>query len=820
MATFNYSFCYLTIISTKKLLTNTIIRYNRVEDVNVLIESKNKWMIERPDETVVEKLSSALAIPTVHAKILASRGITNPEEAKLFLHMDESSMHDPYLMNDMEKAVTILKNAIDHKEKIAIYGDYDADGVTSIAVLSTALEQLGADVFFVIPDRFEHGYGPNKDLFQEIYNRGASVIVTVDNGVSGIDEVAFAKTLGMKVIITDHHEAGEAWPDADAIIHPRHPAGNYPFKDLAGVGVAFKLACALLEDIPFDLLEFVAIGTVADLVPLRGENRYFVKEGIRRLRSSRRPAIQALTKIAGTEQSQLTEETIGFMIGPRLNAVGRLGDASPAVDLLKTTDVGVATGLAEKLDALNKERQALVATITKEAEAIIMEMYGNEIPKVFVIAKENWNSGVVGIVASRLTEKYYRPSIVLSIDSEAGIAKGSARSIDGFNMYKELTENANILAGYGGHPMAAGMTVSIENLSLLRENLNRQAEFVLSKDQLIPKLSIDVPLTLDEIDVQTLEKLELLRPFGMGFEKPTYLLEDLIAGSVRKIGAAKNHMKLDLTDGGLSLDTIGFGIGDIADQITPNVKLSVVGDLQVNEWNGNKKPQLLVRDILSDEWQLFDLRGIREASRWLHTIPMVNTIYIAFQKPTIEQFRPALNGNPIHLYGEDVGSDVGSKAANIVLLDIPTNVSLLEEIVKEYSPERIYAHFHVPESRYFDGLPSREQFGWYYSFIKSRGNFDFVQNGEKLAKHKGWRSDSINFMSKVFSELGFVTIKDGLISIAETTEKRDLKEAPAYIERKSQMELEERLLYAPYMELKSWFDTIRSSTNVGEEIHS
>jgi len=313
--------------------------------------------------------------------------------------------------------------------------------------------------------------------------------------------------------------------------------------------------------------------------------------------------------------------------------------------------------------------------------------------------------------------------------------------------------------------------------------------------------------------VKTLEKLELLRPFGMGFEKPTYLFENLIASSVRKIGAAKNHMKLDLTDGSSSLDAIGFGFGDIADQITPNVKLSVVGDLEVNEWNGNKKPQLLVRDILSDEWQLFDLRGIREASRWLHTIPMVNTSFIAFQQSTIDQFRPVMNGHKIELYGEEMASS----AVNIVLLDIPKSVSVLEEVVKDYIPERIYAHFHVHESRYFDGLPSREQFGWYYSFIKSRGTFDFKQNGEKLAKHKGWRIDSVKFMSKVFPELKFVTIKDGIISTVETTEKRDLQEAPAYQERKSQMKLEERLLYAPYVELKLWFDTIRSGLNVGEE---
>ena len=359
--------------------------------------------------------------------------------------------------------------------------------------------------------------------------------------------------------------------------------------------------------------------------------------------------------------------------------------------------------------------------------------------EIFVLAKENWNSGVVGIVASRLTDKYHRPSILLSIDTEAAIAKGSARSIEGYNMYAELSKNADILTGFGGHPMAAGMTINLENLSLLRENLNRQADLILSEDQLIPKLSIDVPLTLDEIDVETLEKLELLRPFGMGFEKPTYLFENLIANSVRKIGAAKNHMKLDLTDGGTSLDAIGFGFGDIADQITPNVKLSVVGDLEVNEWNGNKKPQLLVRDILSDEWQLFDLRGIREASRWLHTIPMVNTSFIAFQQTTIDQFRPVMNGHRIELYGEEIASS----AANIVLLDIPKNVSVLKQVVKDYVPERIYAHFHVHESRYFDGLPSRDQFGWYYSFIKSRGSFDFVQNGEKLAKHKGWRIDSV-----------------------------------------------------------------------------
>lgn len=781
--------------------------------MNVLIESKKKWLVERPDEQIVDLLTTELAIPSVHAKILVSRGITEPEEAKAFLHMDASAIHDPFLLYDMDKAVELIQQAVSQNKKIAVYGDYDADGVTSIAVLKTALERLGADVFFVIPDRFEHGYGPNSELFGMIYEQGASLLITVDNGVSGIDEVAYAKSLGMDIIITDHHEAGEQWPEADAIIHPRHPDGAYPYPDLAGVGVAFKLACALLGEVPQDLLELVAIGTVADLVPLRGENRYFVKCGLERMRVSKRPGIQALAKVAATEQSQLTEESLGFMIGPRINAAGRLGDAAPAVDLLTTEEATVATSLANQLDALNKERQALVSEMTKEAEALIDQLHGNEVPSVFVIAQEGWNTGVVGIVASRLTEKYYRPSVVLSIDPESGMAKGSARSIEGFHMYEELAKNNRILPSFGGHPMAAGMSLEAADIRQLRENLNEQAEASLTAEQLVPKMAIDVPLSLDEIDIGVLESMDRLRPFGMGFEKPVYMIEGVKAESIRKIGAARNHLKLDLVGDGGSLDAIGFGFGEVADQMTPGVQLSVAGDLQVNEWNGNKKPQILVRDILVEEWQLFDLRGIRESSRWLHMIPAEHTAFIAFKDQTANDLQSSLSGHPIRLYGRDKLHGV----KHLVLLDIPDDVSSLESLVREQMPDRIYAHFYVPESTYFNGLPGRDQFGWYYSFLKSRQRFDFRTNGEALAKHKGWRTDSVSFMSKVFSELGFVKIENGFVTFAETTEKRNLTEAPTYKERERQIALEEKLLYAPYSELKRWFDTMRTETAAREE---
>lgn len=781
--------------------------------MNGLIESMKQWSIERPDETLVQSFMEALNISSVQAKILISRGITTIDEAKKFIQIDESNLHDPFLLHNVDVAVDRIKNAIAENKKMVIYGDYDADGVTSITVLMTALERLGADVSFVIPNRFVHGYGPNKDLFQEIYEAGNSLIITVDNGVSGVDEVAFAKTLGMEVIITDHHEAGEVWPDADATIHPKHPLGNYPFPDLAGVGVAFKLACALLGEVPKDLLEIVAIGTVADLVPLKGENRYFVKKGIEQMRSTKRPGIQALAKVAGLLQSQLNEESIGFMIGPRLNAPGRLGDAAPAVELLKTGDMFIATDLAEELDHYNKERQDIVSTITKEAHQMVEAMYGDAIPAVFVLAKEGWNPGVVGIVASRLTDKYYRPTIILALDSETATAKGSARSIEGFHLYNELAKNEDLLTHFGGHPIAAGLSLPTENIDALRERLIGQAEMSMTKEAFIPKLSIDVPVSLDEIDVSVLESLDVLRPFGMGFEKPTYLIENVSANDIRKIGAARNHLKIEATNGVETLDVIGFGHGEIANQMSPGIHFSLVGDLQVNEWNGNKKPQLLVEDIQSSDWQLFDLRGIREISRWLHTIPRTDCVFLAFQEDTLAQFTASMNGHPIHLYGRDRLPALKS----LVLLDMPKYAEQLVEVVKENKPGRIYAHFYVPESTYFDRIPGRDQFGWYYNFLKSRGTFDLKLNGGKLAQHKGWKTDMVYFMSKVFSDLEFVKIEDGVLTIMETSEKRDLTTAPTYKKREGQMELEQKLLYAPYIELKRWFDDVNSRTIDEEE---
>src|SRR5690606_30840283 len=516
--------------------------------------------------------------------------------------------------------------------------------------------------------RSKRGYGPNTELFEQAYDNGTKLIVTVDNGISGIEQVDFANGLGMDVIISDHHDIGEALPNALAVVHPRHPEGNYPFGELAGVGVAFKMAHALYEEVPDHLIELTAIGTVADLVPLHGENRLFVKEGLAALIDSPSPAIAALCEVAGIKQQDITEETIGFMFGPRINAIGRLQDADPAVQMFLTDDAAEARSLASGLDVLNKERQAIVKQITEEAMQQVEHRYPDGSPRVIVVAQEGWNPGVVGIVASKLVEKYYRPTIVLSLNPETGKAKGSARSIEGFHLYNELAANRDILPHFGGHPMAAGMTLDMEHVEALRERLNKQAETSLTEEDLIPVVEIDIPVRLEEIDIDTIESMRYLAPFGMGFAKPKFFLDEVKVASIRKIGAAQNHLKMELAQNAATIDAVGFGIGPLGDELTPDVKIDVIADLQINEWNGRKKPQLMIEDIRTDEWQLFDIRGIRQVSRWSKLIPEKEQVFLAFKPETVAVFQTLLQ-QPI--YTPESLQELDEPKFHLVLLDLP-----------------------------------------------------------------------------------------------------------------------------------------------------
>jgi len=768
-----------------------------------MILSKKRWRVERPDAKLVQTLQNDLQLSAIAAKILAARGCETTADAESLLNMTEASIHDPFLMHGMAEAVARIEQALDNGEKILVYGDYDCDGVSSTTVMLNVLLDLGADVSFKIPNRFIHGYGPNEALFREAHEEGVQLIITVDNGISGIEPIRVAKELGMDVIVTDHHEPGDELPPADIILHPRIPEGHYPFGELAGVGVAFKLAHALYGELPTHLMEYVAVGTVADLVPLVDENRYLVKRGIEEMRRSLSPWVQAMCEVASAEQAKINEETIGFYFGPRLNAVGRLGEAAPGVELLMAEDNAKAIALAKQLNTCNSERKDIVKSITDEAIALIEsdKKIGDSL--VLVIAGEGWNAGVVGIVASRLVELYYRPTIVLSLDYEKGTAKGSARSIEGFHLYNELAKNRDILPHFGGHPMAAGMTLPIEHVDELRSRLDDQARACLSEEQLTPVLNIDIPLKMDEISADAIEEISTLGPYGTDFPKPVYVLEDVEISSMRKIGAAENHIKMELTDGYEKLDSVGFNKGHLHDELTYGIKVSFTGDLQINEWQGRKKAQFMIEDVQTTEWQLFDIRGIRQTSRWLNTVPKEAATFIAFRSETVTYYQ-SLIGVPI-LPVDPTLSNV-EQSNYIVLLDLPQNVQMLESVLRKTAPSRIYAHFYMPDSQYFNGLPTREQFSWYYKFLKNRPAFPLNMHLAELAKHTGWPLDALKFMTQVFFELDFVKMESGLTTVNVNAPKQALTEAPSYKQRSEQIEMEQKLVYAPYIELKQWFD--------------
>lgn len=673
--------------------------------------------------------------------------------------------------------------------------------MTSTTVMLNVLFDLGADVVFKIPNRFKHGYGPHIDLFQEAYDEGVRLIITVDNGISAVDQVRFAKDLGMDIIITDHHEPGEVLPDADVILHPRVPENSYPFGELAGVGVAFKLAHALYGEVPDHLFEYVAVGTVADLVPLEGENRYFVKRGIEALRQSFNPWVAAMCDVSSQDQRKIDEDSIGFLFGPRLNAVGRLGEARPAVELLMSEDVVQAAALAKKLNEANIERKDLVQTITEEAIVMIESTDIIKNSLVLVVASPSWNPGVVGIVASRLVEEYYKPTIVLCIDDVKGTAKGSARSIEGFHLYNELAKNRDILPHFGGHPMAAGMTLPSEHVDELRSRLHTQATETLTEEQLQAKLMVDIPLTLDEITVESIEEIATLGPFGMHFAKPVYALEQMQIASMKKIGAAQNHLKLEITDGTQSIDAVSFNNGHLADELTYGVNVSFVGDVSINEWQGRKKPQFKISDVQTEDWQLFDIRGIRQPSRWLQQVPVADVQFVAFMQSTVDYYASIIQA-PIHVVEQ--ARDAIQTGGYVVLLDLPQNVQNLQSLLLEKKPARIYAHFFVQDSHYFNAMPTREQFAWFFKLLKQNPALNWREHFPKISTQFGIPQETLKFMTKVFFELKFVRIDKGLISVEPTPQKSALTDAPAYKERQARMDMEQLLLYAPYAQLKDW----------------
>ena len=772
-----------------------------------MLKSKTKWIVRNSDHNLAQMLVNELKITPLVASLLVNRGLNTVDSARYFL-FGKDEFHDPFLLKGMETAVKRIREAIEKQEPILIFGDYDADGVSSTSVLMITLRDLGANVQFYIPNRFTEGYGPNEPAFRQAAENGIKLIITVDTGVAAVHEAAIAQELGLDLIITDHHEPGPVLPEALAIIHPKLPDSIYPFRELAGVGVAFKLAHALYGEVPEHLFEIAVIGTIADLVSLKGENRLIAKKGLEKLKVTQNIGLKAILKVAGVDLMTINEETIGFTLAPRINAVGRLEDADLAVQLLLTDDPHEAESLAEEMDALNKTRQEIVNAITVEAIEEVEKNYPIETNKVLVIGKEGWNPGVIGIVASRLVEKFYRPTIVLNFDPDKGVAKGSARSIIGYDLFKNLSTCRELLPHFGGHPMAAGMTLKLEDVAELRERLNRIADEQLTDTDLIPVTQLDEEIRLGDISLSSLDELSLLAPFGMDNPKPKVLIDNVAITSMRKIGSEQNHLKVLVNEEGSTLDGVGFGLGTLVDHISPASKISLIGELSINEWNNIRKPQIFIHDMAVHSWQLFDFRGQKRANHIETTVPAENRKIIIFNKENLEKLKPELRSEVILIQDMEEAKAFDGYKANVALVDFPPSKDLLKGLFAGKEPARIYAYFFKEASDYFSTIPTRDHFKWFYALLLKKGPIDLKLHGDTIAKHRGWSQETIKFMSKVFSELDFVTINNGFITLKTGAQKRDLTDSRTYQLKQAQYELERELLFSSFQELKGWFDQV------------
>ncbi|ASN05127.1 single-stranded-DNA-specific exonuclease RecJ [Virgibacillus necropolis] len=772
-----------------------------------MFKSKAKWNFIEEDAEKTRWMGDSPDISPVIKELLVQRGINTSDAAIEFLSPNKESLFMPEDLLGMDVACERVHKAINQNEKILVFGDYDADGVSSTTLLLSALQELGANCDYYIPNRFTEGYGPNEQAFSAAKDQGFQLIITVDCGIASVQEASFAESLGLDLIITDHHEPQEKLPEALAILHPKC-SPTYPFKELAGVGVAFKFAQELLGYFPEHLLDLVAIGTIADLVPLINENRILAYYGLQMLSVTKRPGLRALKKQCKIE-GNVTEENVGFLLGPRINAVGRLQDAGLAVEMLMTQDEDEAEHLAEVVQNLNQERQQIVNEIVKEAEALVNE---SNIKGITIVAKEGWNEGVLGIVASKLVRKYDRPAIVLAINSEKGTAKGSARSIPAFDLFQNCMKVKDYFTRFGGHSQAAGMTLPLDNISLLQHELNELIQETLTEDDFKQEITVSKTLSIQEINEELVNEISQLAPFGMANPKPTFHIKQ-VPSSVRQIGAMQNHLKIQFNQESLMLDGIGFGLGDSFPFISDKSPLSVVGEIGINEWNGNRKAQIVIQDLQIDEQQLFDHRGKKQ----IEIMPFIENAnsYLAIGNDVEHRLKQVpVNFNQMSYITDKEFFD---PVDTVFLFELPDSLDDLRIIIQKVKPANIHLCFHLEDSQYLKSFPSREDFKQFYALIIKRGYFDIKKDLFALMKGYDWTEERIRFMLNVFFELEFVIIESGLAKPNTSPTKRKLQESRLYQQRIERSDIEKKLYYSNYDDLKKWFQRLIEDVDIPKE---
>ena len=708
--------------------------------------------------------------PAIEQLVLA-RQLATAESLDTFAK-EETIHHDPFLFSEMSKIITRINEAIDQGEPILIYGDYDADGVTGTSILVRCLRELGALVDYYIPNRFYEGYGPNEDAFMQAIADGYQLVITVDNGIAGVDEAEILLEHGVDLIITDHHQVKETLPRAYAILHPELDE-NYPFHHLSGAGVALKVAEALLQEvIPEDFYAIAMLGTIGDVVPLIDENRSIVKRGLAALRETEIEGLNAMMDLAGTEKSEVTEVNVGFELCPRLNAPGRMDEAALSVECLIAESEEEAKLIADQIESFNSERQKVTQKVLEEATKLV-DAKTLAKKKVVILYSPNWHEGILGIVAGRLAKQWQKAVFVVTDDHE-GFLKGSARAVEGYHLFELLNECQDLIERFGGHALAAGITFAPENLQALEDKMNE----LLQEVEVTSSLQIDLSLPLADLNVSFVEQLSILAPFGEGNRPPVIELKNVYVKNVKPIGNKLQHLKFTLYQEKHSVDVIAFNQAPLAMYLTPDTLFSFVGEVKINEWNGNRSVQFHFIDVLCNEFQFIDLRNRQAYEQRKDQLQLATMYTNATEADEIETL--VINQLP-NSKEELMTLITRKKPGNIVIAPLESNVT--------FAP--------------------REKFVIVYKVVKQHGPITLNHQMINYFMRLGISKNELLFILQVFFEVELVIIKNGSVFPTDSVTKRDLAEAPTYQSQKAKLEMLEFFELTTWSELKTTFKTAR-----------
>lgn len=737
---------------------------------------KYNWIYPNYDENFLKELES-YSISKNIAKILNARNITDMPSVKKYFSDEYEEGYDPFLMHDMQKAVDRINEAIENEEKILVYGDYDADGITSTVLLVETLISMGANVSSYIPNRFEEGYGPNKEAFTKIINSGITLIITVDNGIAGVEEVDLANELGCDVIVTDHHKIQDTIPNAYAIIHPEHPEGNYPFKKLAGVGVAFKLAHALLEIFPDFLLDLVAIGTIADMVSITDENRIFVKQGLELINEDPRIGLKMLLELSGID-TKIDEQTVGFYIAPKLNSIGRMDSAKLGLSFLMAEDPVTARALAEQIEQYNIQRKQVTEEIVKDVISKIEN--SDKKQKNVIMVSGEYHEGVLGIVASNIVEKYQRPVFIMN--EKDGILKGSARSIFDFNIYVAMNKISDLFVAFGGHTLAAGFSFEQDNFEKIEEFLDNEFEEFKQNNDLKANKNIDIVTSLEDISYQFLNSLDALKPYGMDFEKPTVLIENAMVLNKAYFGSEKQYLRLTIADEVGNLDCITFKDSVTFDKVEKNDIIDLLCNIDKNNFNGRTKLQAHIIDIHIKEFLFEDLRFIN------YDIANIDKNCLKLSKHRDDK------DNNFYQY-KDLDSLIDKEFKYIYLLDIPTSKEYLYKIIN-LKPKKVFLICEEKQVLSDIYLIDKNRLIKLFNLILSTNNkqINVAQQLDKLLTALKTNVDSLKIMIQIFKELELINFVNNTIILNPDYKTVDLKKSSSFIRMEKIFEVENLLL--------------------------